>query len=123
MRRKIEAGADVLMTQQVYSAEILAQLPRAPRADRHPGARRHHAAAEPPAHGVHPQRAAPASSCRRTCASGCAQAGENGVAEGIAQARELLEECRPFVQGTYLVPSFGRYEVVGELVTLAKRER
>ena len=47
-------------------------------------------------------------------------AGENGVAEGIAQARELLDACRPFVQGTYLVPSFGRYEVVGELVTQAK---
>jgi homocysteine S-methyltransferase len=47
-------------------------------------------------------------------------AGENGVAEGIAQARELLEACRPLVQGTYLVPSFGRYEVVGELVTMAK---
>jgi homocysteine S-methyltransferase len=48
-------------------------------------------------------------------------AGENGVAEGIAQARELLEACRPMVQGTYLVPSFGRYEVVGELVTMAKQ--
>jgi homocysteine S-methyltransferase len=49
------------------------------------------------------------------------KAGENGVAEGIAQARELLEECRPYVAGTYLIPAFGRYEVVGELVTLAKR--
>ena len=48
-------------------------------------------------------------------------AGENGIAEGIAQARELLGACRPFVQGTYLVPSFGRYEVVGELVTLASQ--
>ena len=47
-------------------------------------------------------------------------AGENGKAEGIAQARELLEACRPMVSGTYLVPSFGRVEVVGELVTLAK---
>jgi hypothetical protein len=28
--------------------------------------------------------------------------------------------CRPMVIGTYLVPSFGRVEVVGVLVTLAK---
>ena len=37
--------------------------------------------------------------------------------QGKSLARELLEACRPLVQGTYLVPSFGRYEVVGELVT------
>jgi hypothetical protein len=48
-------------------------------------------------------------------------AGENGIAEGLAQARDLLEACRPMVQGTYLIPSFGRVEVVGELVTLAKQ--
>ena len=57
VRRKIEAGADVLMTQQIYSAEILRELPRAAGADRDPAARRHHAAAEPPPHRVHPQRA------------------------------------------------------------------
>jgi hypothetical protein len=49
-----------------------------------------------------------------------ALAGENGVAEGIAQARELLEAIRPMANGIYLVPSFGRVEVVGELVTMAK---
>jgi homocysteine S-methyltransferase len=48
-------------------------------------------------------------------------AGENGIAEGIAQARELLDACRPMVNGVYLVPSFGRVEVVGELVAMAKR--
>jgi homocysteine S-methyltransferase len=47
-------------------------------------------------------------------------AGESGIAEGIAQSRDLLEAVRPMCAGVYLIPSFGRFEVVGELVTLAK---
>jgi homocysteine S-methyltransferase len=44
------------------------------------------------------------------------QAGENGIAEGLQQSRELLHDTRDLVQGVYLMPSFGRYEVVAELV-------
>jgi homocysteine S-methyltransferase len=44
------------------------------------------------------------------------QAGENGIAEGLQQSRDLLEQTRDLVQGVYLMPSFGRYEVVAELV-------
>jgi homocysteine S-methyltransferase len=44
------------------------------------------------------------------------RAGENGIAEGLAQAHELLGDTRDLVQGVYLMPSFGRYEVVAELV-------
>ena len=44
------------------------------------------------------------------------EAGENGIAEGLDQSRQLLESTRELVQGVYLMPSFGRYEVVAELV-------
>ncbi len=44
------------------------------------------------------------------------RAGENGIQEGLDQSRELLEETRDLVQGVYLMPSFGRYEMVAELV-------
>jgi homocysteine S-methyltransferase len=44
------------------------------------------------------------------------KAGENGIQEGLAQARDLLEQTKSMVQGVYLMPSFGRYEVVAELV-------
>jgi methionine synthase / methylenetetrahydrofolate reductase (NADH) len=44
------------------------------------------------------------------------RAGENGIAEGLAQAHELLHDTRDLVRGVYLMPSFGRYEVVAELV-------
>jgi len=119
VKRKIEAGADVLMTQQIYSAEILRSfLERLGPID------------IPLLIGIMPLQSHRHTEFIHNELAGVfvpepvrermRLAGENGVAEGVAQAGELLEACRPMVQGTYLVPSFGRYEVVGELVTLAK---
>jgi homocysteine S-methyltransferase len=119
VRRKIEAGADALMTQQIYSAEILESF-----------LKRLGPIEIPLLVGIMPLQSHRHTEFIHNELAGVfvpedvrermRLAGENGVAEGIAQARELLAACRPLVQGTYLVPSFGRYEVVGELVTLAK---
>ncbi len=120
VRRKIDAGADLLMTQQIYSAEILESfLERLGPID------------VPVLVGVMPLQSSRHAEFIHNELAGVfvpdavrermRLAGENGIAEGIAQARELLEDCRKFVQGVYLVPSFGRVEVVGELVTLAKQ--
>jgi homocysteine S-methyltransferase len=43
-------------------------------------------------------------------------AGDRGAEVGLEMALRLLEEMRPFVQGTYIMPSFGRYELAAELV-------
>ena len=51
------------------------------------------------------------------------RAGENGIAEGLQQSRELLADSRDLVQGVYLMPSFGRYEVVAELVRWLRQDR
>jgi homocysteine S-methyltransferase len=48
-------------------------------------------------------------------------AGEHGMQEGIRQAQEFLAEAQAYVDGTYLMPSFGRYEMVGELVKVLTR--
>jgi len=45
-----------------------------------------------------------------------AEAGESGQAEGIAMARDFLAQVAHRVQGTYLMPSFGRYEVVSAVI-------
>lgn len=44
------------------------------------------------------------------------RAGAEGRAEGVNMARELLLQLRPDVQGVYLMPSFGRYEVAAEVL-------
>jgi homocysteine S-methyltransferase len=43
-------------------------------------------------------------------------AGNHGRAEGVAMARELLERLQPMVQGVYIMPSFGRYEIAAEVI-------
>ncbi|MEX2245724.1 MAG: bifunctional homocysteine S-methyltransferase/methylenetetrahydrofolate reductase [Dehalococcoidia bacterium] len=119
VRRKVDAGADLLMTQPVYSKDILVEfLDRLGAVD------------VPVLVGILPLQSSKHAEFIHNELAGVfvpepvrermRLAGENGMAEGIAHARELLEECRPHVAGTYLMPSFGRYEVVGELVTLAK---
>jgi homocysteine S-methyltransferase len=119
VRRKVDAGADVLMTQQVYSAEVLESF-----------LERLGPVGVPVVVGIMPLQSSRHAEFIHNELAGVfvpqdvrermRLAGENGVAEGLEQARELLEACRPLVNGTYLVPSFGRVEVVGELVTLAK---
>ncbi len=44
------------------------------------------------------------------------RAGADGRREGVKMAQELLAELRPFAQGVYIMPSFGRYEVAAEVL-------
>jgi homocysteine S-methyltransferase len=46
-----------------------------------------------------------------------ADAGNRGREEGLRLAIELLDAIADRIDGVYLMPSFGRYEVVAELVT------
>lgn len=50
-------------------------------------------------------------------------AGDQGIQEGIRQSQEFLSEAQAFCDGTYLMPSFGRYEMVAELVKVLDRDR
>jgi homocysteine S-methyltransferase len=52
------------------------------------------------------------------------RAGADGRREGVLMAQELLMELMetPKVQGVYLMPSFGRYEVACEVLDVVKRE-
>ncbi len=50
------------------------------------------------------------------------RAGAEGRREGVRMAQDLLLEARPEVQGIYIMPSFGRYEVAAEVLeVLGKR--
>ncbi len=49
-------------------------------------------------------------------------AGDRGAEVGLEASLELLREMRPFVDGTYIMPSFGRYEQSAELVRRMRAE-
>lgn len=51
------------------------------------------------------------------------KAGEHGHEEGLLLAQELLEEARDLVQGVYLMPSYGRYDVVSALTRMLQNSR
>ena len=50
------------------------------------------------------------------------EAGERGLEEGAAIAQETIQAAKGGVQGIYLIPAFGRYDVAAELVELIKAD-
>ncbi len=44
------------------------------------------------------------------------KAGENAANEGVKIAQELLHDMRGMVQGAYIIPAFGRYELVADVI-------
>ena len=40
--------------------------------------------------------------------------------EGVAIARELLTELRPDVQGVYVIPQFGRYDLAANVLDILR---
>jgi homocysteine S-methyltransferase len=114
-RQKIEAGAHVAMSQPLYDRETLerffekaGQLPIPFLLGVLPLQSSRHAEFM---HNEVPGIVVPQQLRDRM-----RKAGENGIQEGLAQSRELLEQTKDMVDGVYLMPSFGRYEMVAELV-------
>ena len=44
------------------------------------------------------------------------RAGENATQEGVKIAQELLRDVRGMVQGAYILPAFGHYELVADII-------
>lgn len=122
MRRKLDAGADFFLTQPVYDVETVERfLDQAGEV----GA--------PILMGVLPLRSlrhalflhneVPGIQIPDRLLQRMEEAGPNALDEGIRIAQELVVACRPYVQGFYIIPPFGRYEVVAPIVhVLGDRE-
>jgi homocysteine S-methyltransferase len=117
---KLDAGADVIMTQPIYE---LAQWERfMDRASARFGDR----LPRPVLLGVLPLHTArhaeflhnevPGITIPDPVRAAMHAAGERGAEVGLEMAQALLDDVRPFVDGTYVMPSFGRYELAAELV-------
>jgi homocysteine S-methyltransferase len=48
---------------------------------------------------------------------------ENPPQEGVRIAQEILMALRPFVQGVYLMPAFGRYDLVADVLDILRQIR
>ena len=123
---KIDAGAHLIMTQPIYAAaqwQRFMERASARWGDRLP---------RPVLLGVlplHTSRHAeflhhevPGITIPDEVRAAMAAAGERGAEVGLEASLALLHEMRPFVQGTYVMPSFGRYEQSAELVRRIRAE-
>lgn len=46
-------------------------------------------------------------------------AGDEAAREGVRIAKELVTQLRPYIQGVYVIPSYGRYHLAAEVVDAA----
>jgi homocysteine S-methyltransferase len=117
--RKLEAGADFVMTQPIYDAAVLREFLQK-------YGDKYGRVEKPILLGVLPLMSSkhaeflhnevPGITLTDVARQRMKDAGERGIEEGIKLAQELLMDAKDLVAGTYLMPSFGRYEVCGELV-------
>ncbi|HEX7077622.1 MAG TPA: bifunctional homocysteine S-methyltransferase/methylenetetrahydrofolate reductase [Candidatus Eisenbacteria bacterium] len=114
-RKKIEAGAEFAMTQPLYELGTLIRFLEAAGTSRVPvllgllplQSHRH-------AEFLHNE--VPGIVIPEPARQAMRDAGDRGIEVGIEMCRKLLLEARALVEGAYLMPSFGRYEVVARVV-------
>ena len=114
-RRKVDAGADFIMTQPIYDIAPLERFLR--RAGKPPipmllGYVLLHSSR----HAEYLHNEVPGILIADDIRARMKAAGEHGHEEGLQVAQELLEQARSSIQGVYLQPSYRRYDVVTELI-------
>ena len=118
-QRKLAAGAQYIMTQPIYEiAPLIRFLQRAgtPPIPLLLGCIPLHSSR----HAEYLHNEVPGITIPDNVRSRMKQAGERGHEEGLGLAQELLGETRAMIQGVYLMPSYGRYDVVSELTNMLK---
>jgi homocysteine S-methyltransferase len=121
LERKIAAGADLIMTQPLYGLGQVEAMFREGRRRFGPGG-----FPIPLLLGILPLQSArhaeflhnevPGITIPDDARAAMQAAGERGSEVGLEQSLALLEEVGDAVAGTYIMPSFGRYEQCAELV-------
>ena len=127
LRRKIEAGANLVMSQPIYDMAVWHTF-----LDHY---ERKHGTREiglPVLMGILPLQSSkhaeflhnevPGITLTDGARERMRKAGANGRAEGIRMAQDLLLEAEPEVQGVYVMPSFGRYEVAADVISVLRQD-
>lgn len=114
-RQKLDAGADFVMTQPVYDADLFARVLDAT------------APVEIPIimgilplqsyrHALFLHNELPGVKLTESVLQRMERAGADGIPEGLRIAQEMIDVCSDRTAGLYIVPSFGRYEAAAQLV-------
>ena len=121
LEQKLAAGAQIVMTQPIYDRAQWTRLTEG--IERHWGKPRLPVPILAGVLPLHSSRHAeflhnevPGITVPERVRSSMRSAGDRGAELGLELAMELLADLRTLADGTYLMPSFGRYEVVAELV-------
>lgn len=120
-KRKLEAGAHFVMTQPIYQVNDLTDF-----LDEYGecpvpilvGIMPLHSSK----HAEYLHNEVPGITIPSKIRQAMAKAGDQGAVVGLELAQALLEQLRGLCQGTYLVPSFGRYDDMCTLVTRLKQK-
>jgi homocysteine S-methyltransferase len=111
LERKVATGAHLVMTQPLYSVEQVEAMDAEARRRFGPGG-----SLQSARHAEFLHNEVPGITIPDQTRGAMQAAGERGAEVGLEQCLALLVAVRPLVRGTYLMPSFGRYEQVAELV-------
>jgi homocysteine S-methyltransferase len=123
LRRKIRAGADFILTQPIYNAELVTRflsefektgskisiplivglLPLA-------SAR----------HAAFLQQEVPGIEIPEEIHQQMRSSGDQGAKTGVALTVQLVQQIKPFVQGVYLMPAFNRYDHAADIIEKIK---
>jgi homocysteine S-methyltransferase len=117
-KNKVRAGADFFLTQAIFEAEPMERMLEALGAE-HP----------PVIAGIWPVHSARQAAFLNEqittvpawVSDAIDKAGNGAEQCGFELAQRLLEDVRPLVQGVYFVPSFGRFDGIGDLVVAARQ--
>ena len=115
LRQKLEAGAQWVQTQPIYDLALLDDFLRRAGSPEIPvlvGVMPLHSAR----HAEFLHNEVPGITIPPEVRARMREAGDKGLAVGIELAQGILRQARRRYAGAYLMPSFGRYEVVAEVL-------
>ena len=124
LKRKVEAGADFVLTQPVFEPELVENMITAYEKQYEP-------LGIPVMVGILPlfgikharflDNEVPGISIPEALQKRIAAAGDHAPKAGVSIAVEILEQLQDRVNGTYLMPPFGRFDMAAEIIDAVKQ--
>jgi homocysteine S-methyltransferase len=119
LRKKIDSGADFALTQPVYEIDKARAFVATYEAEYGPWSLPIIAGVLPLFNHRHAEflhNEVPGISIPDEARQRMQAAGDQGADVGVEMARELVLQLRDFVQGVYLIPAFGRYNLAADVI-------